>query len=99
MPLYSNLLTACGAAIVLWAGGCALVLGCSVRTWIEDLLMVLLTEGTMALAFRTSLDWVHLHGRALTDWSLIAGTGLALTGILLNHLARRAPTGKKHRAG
>ena len=100
LPPSVELLAGCVVAVVLFAFGCATTLGSSIRTLAENLIMVLLTEGAILMVLRSPLDWMHLHGHLLTDWSLVLGTGLTLVGILLNHLAGRSrPTRRKHRVG
>ena len=98
LPAFGALTAGCVMTILFFTVGCAAALGSSFRTLVEDALMVVLTEGTANFAFHSPLDWARLNGRGLTDWSLVAGTGLALLGILLNHLARRSSPRKKHRA-
>lgn len=77
----------CAAALLLAMAGCRLALGGSLRTSLQDLLMIALTESTIVLAFRSPMDLAHLHGSLLRHWSVGLGTGLAVVGILLNHLA------------
>ncbi len=93
----SELLAGCVVALVVFAFCCGTALGSSFRTIVEDALMVLLTEGAMNVAFRSPLDWAHLHGSPLINWALLAGTGLALIGVFLNHLAGRSGHNRNRR--
>ena len=98
VPVIDSISAGCFAAVFLCTVACATVLGSSVRTLLEDILMVVLTEGTARLAIRSPLDWIRPYGKGMSTWTLVAGTGLAMVGILLNHLALRSGP-RKHRMG
>jgi len=93
----TQLVVGSAAVIVLVICGCSAALGSSGRTFVEDILMVVLTESTSRLLVQSPVARTLGHGSALESWSLLTGTALAALGILLNHLVRRTG-GKRKKA-
>lgn len=88
VPL-TDIAAGCGVAIVMCLLICHRVIGGDKPNVVADVLMIALTEMVAQIVFRTPLFRQYLDPRNPVRSSWIVGSGLALVGIILNHLASR----------
>ena len=86
MPV--NWVAVCTLAIVLAMFACSMRFGGSGRASMTDLTLVVALELAAPAVLRSPIDFAHLHGYSLVQWSAALGTAAAILAILIHHRTR-----------
>lgn len=80
-----NWLAVCAIAILLVILACSIHFGGSRMITVGDLALVIVLELAAPLLLRSPLDFAHLRGYSLAQWSAALGTAVAILAIVAHH--------------
>ena len=72
-------------ALLIVMLACSIRFGGSGLITLGDIALVVVLELSTPVLLRSPLDFAHLHGNSLMQWSVALGTAIAILAILMHH--------------